>query len=240
MYHPPWTKLGRTIESATRKALFAYKMLEGVDRLGIALSGGKDSITMMLMLNAIQGRGFPKCKLFAFHIGGSFSCGASIDQGYLSNICQQLNIPLISQTTEMQPTNCYPCSRNRRSLLFSAAKEHEIDTMAFGHHRDDNAQTLLLNMLHKGECAGLLPKVPMKKYGITIIRPLIFVAEKQIQQFAETQNFLRVMCRCPIGQNSMRHQVDQAIDQLQALFPNIRTNLSHASLTYGSDKALTP
>lgn len=109
--------------------------------------------------------------------------------------------------------------------------------MAFGHHQDDNAQTVLMNLLQKGEFAGTLPKVRMHAYGITIIRPLIYISENDIRTFAQQNGFARVMCRCPVGQNSMRKQVDALLTDIEALYPNARENIARASLLYGSDKA---
>ncbi|MCB1181186.1 MAG: tRNA 2-thiocytidine biosynthesis protein TtcA [Chlamydiia bacterium] len=236
---PPWKKLGRHLESVCRKALFEYEMLDGEAKLAVALSGGKDSLALLFFLHAISGKGFPPFKLYALHVRGAFSCGAGIEWGFLKIICQKLNIPLIIKESSIKEKNlsCYPCSRLRRRLLFDAAKEEGIKTIAFGHHRDDNAQTLLLNMLHKGEVTGLLPKIFMIDYEITIIRPLILASEEEIRQFAKDYGFIRTTCQCPYGQRSMRKKVDQAISHLEGLFPNIRQNLSHASLIYGSDKA---
>ncbi|MEZ5314724.1 MAG: tRNA 2-thiocytidine biosynthesis TtcA family protein [Chlamydiales bacterium] len=236
---PPWKKLGRHLESVIRKGIYEYQMLEGIDTLAIALSGGKDSLTLLFMLKAISGHGFPKLNLYAIHIRGSFSCGASLQDNLLEKICKKLEIPLIicqsSQKENMQ--NCYSCSRERRKLIFEAAKKVGATTVAFGHHRDDNAQTLLMNLFHKGEFAGNLPKLYMVDYKICIIRPLILVAEKNITQFAKEYGFYRLTCRCPIGQNSMRKKMDRLLSEMEELFPNIRGNIGQASLLYGSDKA---
>ena len=135
---------------------------------------------------------------------------------------------------------CYTCSRERRSLLFEAAKEKGFKTIAFGHHRDDNIQTLLLNLLHKAEFAANLPKIHMEHYGVTIIRPLILVSEEGIRAFSKQNHFARITCQCPVGQNSKRKQVDRLIDQMEDVFPNVRSNLSQAARVYGSQKASTP
>jgi tRNA(Ile)-lysidine synthase TilS/MesJ len=117
------------------------------------------------------------------------------------------------------------------------AKKEGCTTVAFGHHRDDNAQTLLMNLLHKGEFAGLLPKITLFKYGITIIRPLIFVAESDIKTFAKQHGFLRCTCQCPAGQTSLRKKADLLLDSISTYYPHARLNLSRASLLYGSTKA---
>ncbi len=234
---PPWTTLGRKLESAIRKALYDYSMAEG--KIAIALSGGKDSLTLLYMLKAISGRGFPDFGLSAIHVNGEFSCGAGVNADYLRGICDRLEVPLIikSSTQKLETLECYSCSRERRRLLFEGAKEAGASIVAFGHHQDDNAQTILMNLLHKGEFCGNLPKLPMHDFGITIIRPLTYIAEADIRRFAELQGFARIMCRCPVGQNSMRKQVNDLIKEIEVLYPHARENIARAGLVYGSEKA---
>lgn len=238
-FRPPWTRLGKKLESATRKALYDYQMLEGVSKLAVALSGGKDSLSLLLLLHAISGKGFPKFDLYAIHVSGEFSCGAGVNQNFLRGICDQLGVEFIvrESTQKLETLECYSCSRERRRLLFEAAKSVGADTIAFGHHRDDNTQTVLMNLLHKGEFAGNLPKLHMHDYGVTIIRPLILVAEADIKTFAQQQGFLRISCRCPVGQQSMRRKTEDLLSELEALYPNARENIASAVLKYGSDKA---
>ncbi len=209
------------------------------DKVGVALSGGKDSLTLLMMLKAISGRGFPPFDLHAFHVSGEFSCGAGVDTNFLSSICHSLDIPLhIRNSTQKKETlACYRCSRERRSLIFSAAKEAGVHHVAFGHHRDDSAQTLLMNLLHKGEFAGNLPKLQMVDYDVTILRPLILVSEEEIKAFAKQQGFARIVCRCPVGQDSYRRKTDELLTQIETLYPNARANLAQAALLFGSDKA---
>ncbi len=240
--HPPWTGLGKKIESTIRKALYDYKMLENAtdsSPLAIALSGGKDSLALLFMLKAILGRGFPSMPLHAIHVSGAYTCGAGVSLNYLQAICDQLEVNFIVKEThqKLEDLECYGCSRIRRSLLFEAAKEVQATTIAFGHHRDDHVQTLLMNLLHKGEFAGNLPKIKMHDYGVTIIRPLIYINEQEIKSFAKHYNFLRITCQCPVGQHSMRKQVDNLMNDIELLFPNARANIASAGLIYGSDKA---
>jgi tRNA 2-thiocytidine biosynthesis protein TtcA len=236
---PPWTGVGKKIESATRKALYDYQMLDGVKSLAIALSGGKDSLTLLFQLKAIIGRGFPLIDLHAIHVNGAYTCGAGVNLNYLQNICNAIDVNLIVREANqsLDTLECYSCSRKRRSLLFEAAKSVGASTIAFGHHRDDHVQTLLMNLLHKGEFVGNLPKITMHDYGVMIIRPLIYISEQEIKTFAKQQNFLRITCQCPVGQNSMRKQVNDLVNEIEELFPNARANLASAGLIYGSNKA---
>lgn len=237
---PPWTKLGRRLESMCRKALYEFDLLGKTTKIAIALSGGKDSLSLLYLLKAISGRGFPDLELYAVHVGGTFSCGAGVSEGFLRGICDELDVPLLicEPKQERDKLECYSCSRERRSLIFEAVKSVGVTTVAFGHHRDDSVQTLLMNLLHKGEFAAMLAKVPMLDYGVTIIRPLIFVSEDEIKEFAKMYGFTRIVCQCPVGQDSMRKRSKDLIAQLEKDFPNARQNLSTASLLYGSQKAL--
>lgn len=238
----PWTRLGKKLESMLRKAIFDFQLLHEVDSLSIALSGGKDSLTLLYLLNAIRDRGFPNFTIHALHVSGDFTCGAGVNEHYLKNLCQELNIPLhiLTSTQKLQTLECYSCSRERRKLLFNKAREINAPTIAFGHHRDDSAQTLLMNLLHKAEFATMLPKVPMQEYGVTIIRPLIYISENEIREFAKLHGFARITCQCPVGVDSMRKQVDKILDHLEPLFPNARANIAQAGLHFGSKKALIP
>ncbi len=237
---PPWTTSGKKLESSCRKALFDFNLIEKKCTIALALSGGKDSLTLLFLLKAILGRGFPDCPLVAIHVNGEFSCGAGVQTSFLQQICAQLSVPLIlRQSTQKKETlACYRCSRERRALIFEAAKEAGAPLVAFGHHRDDSVQTLLLNLFHKGEFAANLPKVFMRDYGVTIIRPLIYISEDTISSFAKAYGFARITCQCPIGQRSKREEVKQLLRVIERSFPHAASNLALAAHQYGSNKAL--
>lgn len=239
---PPWTGLGKRLESTFRKALYDFKMLEETTKVAVALSGGKDSLTLLFLLKAISGKGFPELDIHAILVEGEFSCGAGVNVNYLKNVCEKLEVNFLTRqsTQKLEKLECYSCSRERRSLIFDAAKSVGATTIAFGHHRDDNAQTVLMNLLHKGEFAGNLPKIHMQEYGVTIIRPLIYIGEQDIRTFAEQNGFMRILCQCPVGQNSMRKKAKDLIEEMETIYPNARENLARAALLYGSDKASRP
>jgi tRNA(Ile)-lysidine synthase TilS/MesJ len=223
-----------------RKALYEFDLVGGGTKVAVALSGGKDSLALLYLLKAVSGRGLPELEITAIHVGGPFSCGAGVSESFLKGICQELEVAYISCESKQkrETLECYSCSRERRTLIFEAAKSVGAEIVAFGHHRDDSVETLLMNLLHKGEFAAMLPKVPMHDYGITIIRPLIFISEEEIREFAKMYGFSRVVCQCPVGQNSMRKQTKDMLAELQKVFPNAVENLSSASFLYGSQKAL--
>lgn len=239
---PPWSGLGRKMESMVRKALYDYTMVDGVKELAVALSGGKDSMTLLYFLHAISGRGFPPFNLHAVHVDGAFSCGAGVTSEYLSALCAKMGVNYIRKESHrtLDELECYSCSRERRKLLFEGAKEAGAETIAFGHTMDDHAETLMMNLLHKGEFAGILPKIKMVEYGVTIVRPLIYVEESSIVEFGKQQGFLRAMCRCPVGQRSKRREMDEWLASIEEMYPHAKENIARAGFRYGSTKAESP
>lgn len=230
--------IGKRIESRVRKAIYQYNLFEGVQKLAVALSGGKDSLTMLIMLKAICGKGFDPIDLCAIHVAGKYTCGAGVSESLLRSYCDELEIELIVRSMpDEKVENCYSCSRARRNILFKEAKEQNAQAVAFGHHREDNIQTMVMNLLHKAEFAGTLPRLFMKKYQVTIIRPLILVQEEMILHFAKQKGFLRNLCRCPRGQISLRKKAQNIITLMEQEFPNTKRNLSLAVLRGGSKKA---
>ena len=231
--------LEKKLESLVRKALYDFDICTSPP-LAIALSGGKDSLTMLYLLKKISNRGFPNLDMHAIYVDGEFSCGPSIAKSHIEAFCKSLDVPLhtLKSTKTLANLECYSCSRERRSLIFNKAKELGCGEIAFGHHKDDVLETLLLNLLHKGEFSSQLPKVPMHDYGITIIRPLYYVLEREILTFAKNKGFFRLTCQCPVGATSKRNNVKEIIETLSKDFPYTKTNLFHALRSYGSDKSL--
>lgn len=241
-FSKPICQKDKKIESLIRKALHAFEMLDqGEETLGIALSGGKDSLTLASMLAYISGKGFAKFKLHAFMVVGPFSCGPAVQVSQAQKLCRDLDIALtLIDSGQNRLTNCYTCSRSRRSLIFRAAKKLAIEKVAFGHHMDDSIETLLMNMLHKAEFCANLPKIHMHKFNITILRPLIYISEKEIIAFAKRHGFLKILCQCPVGARSKRREMKDLIDTIQESYPNARQNLSLLAHKYGDIKAMKP
>lgn len=232
----------KRLESSVRKAAHHFHLLEDVDHLAVALSGGKDSLTLLTILLALRGRGFPPFTLSAIHIDGAFTCGAGVQIDFLRAFCEKREVPLYVRhsTQTLETLSCYPCSRERRSLLFDEAKKIGATTLAFGHHQDDCVQTFLMNLFQKGEAEGMLPKLKMYHYGVTIIRPLVYITEAQIREFAKSQGFARITCRCPVGEHSGRMHVENMLKEMEHHFPNVRSNLASVARSVSTGKAGFP
>lgn len=223
----------RFIESNVRKACKDFDLIQDDDNhIALALSGGKDSLTLLFILNAISGRGFPKFKITAIHVSGSPSCGAGISLNFLQKICDSLNVDFINVVGPHIPEeelSCYPCSRIRRTLIFDAAKNAGATTIAFGHHKDDVIDTAIMNMLHKATVESMNPSIYMYKYGIKIIRPLYYTKQREIIKFVKNRSLLRATCQCPVGQFSLRKKASDLRKDIDALFSKGSINIFNIS-----------
>lgn len=221
----------KKIEKLIRKAILSFNLIPKDQKIAIALSGGKDSLTLLDLLSKIQGKGFAKFDLKAFHVRGTYSCGASQSLKSIEQFCssREVDLTVLEQIQKREQLKCYPCSRQRRSLLFRAAKTEGYNTIAFGHHKQDHLETLMMNVFNKGEFLGLKPKLNMTHYEQTIIRPLIYVEEHHVVKYAQDQKFLPQVCQCPVGQTSHRREVKNFMQSLKNVFPYAEERLFEAA-----------
>ncbi len=222
--------LERLISKRIGQALFKYKMIEENDRILIAVSGGKDSMTLLYDLLKRQ-KSFPiHYEIEAIHIKTDFC--ACCKKSELENRFKEWNavytikhVPVMKRLQPGKKMNCYWCSTQRRMELIKFAKEKGCNKIALGHHLDDIIETLLMNICFKSEIATMLPKFKYKKFPYTIIRPLALVNEKQIIKFAKLKGINRLICKCPYGKNSKRLEVRNAIEILSKKDKSIRLNI---------------
>ncbi len=212
------------------KAIFDYKMIEDGDRILVAVSGGKDSITLLKDLVSRM-KSFPiKYEIEAVHIETDFcSC---CKKTKLEDIFKETRVPYhiypVAVMGRLKPgktMNCYWCSNQRRLELMKLAEERKCNKIALGHHLDDIAETLLMNMMFKGEMGGMLPVVKYNKFPCTIIRPLAYVREEEIIEYAGKMDILSIVCTCPFGKKSKRKEIREIIRTISKTNPNIQENI---------------
>ncbi len=230
----PAKELSGSIRFQINEAIRTYKLIEEGDRILAAVSGGKDSLTMLSFLQEMRdaGAGY---KLFAAHIKTDFHCGGCSHRSVLSGIFEKLGLEYrfkdIQVLDEKRQTNCFWCSWNRRKALFEIAHELGCNKVAFGHHKDDIVETALLNLFYQGEISAMKPKQELFRGIITIIRPLCFTAESDIINYAKEKGFPEQLCKCPFGMTSKRKMVKQLLKDAKKMFPgedvtaNILANL---------------
>ena len=219
------------ILSNFRKAIEEYKMIDEGDKIGICLSGGKDSITMLYAFKALQ-RFYPKhFDIVAISINPGFEF---FDTQFLQKICDDLDIPLFiddSHAKEIvfdirkEKNPCSLCANLRRGIINSIAIKEDCNKIALGHNQDDVLETFLLNLLYTGNIGTFAPKSYMDRTKITLIRPLIYTPEKDIKRFIKKNNISVMPKVCPMDGKSKREDMKQLIYTLSKSIPMVRANL---------------
>lgn len=219
------------ILSHLRKAIEEYKMIEEGDKIAVCLSGGKDSITMLHALKALQ-RFYPKkFELIAVSINPGFE---SFDTEFLQEICDSLEIPLFIEKSNAkeivfdirkEKNPCSLCANLRRGVINSIAIRERCNKISLGHNQDDVLETFLLNLLYTGNIATFSPVSYMDRSKITLIRPLVYTPEKEIRRFVRKNNLSVMPKVCPMDGTSKREDMKQLIFALTKNIPMIRANL---------------
>ena len=225
------TKTGARINSKIGKAIHDYNLIEPGDNILVAVSGGKDSLTLLTLLRSIQSWAPVDFKIMVAHIKTDFSCTGCVQEDLLKNIFDDMGVQCVFKDIEVLDdkgrTSCFWCSWNRRKALFEIADETGCQKVALGHHKDDIVETMLLNLLYNGEISAMNPRQELFEGKITVIRPLCYVEEKIIKQFARENGFPQQVCSCPFGGDSKRRYVKDLIAETERRTPriNIKTNI---------------
>jgi tRNA 2-thiocytidine biosynthesis protein TtcA len=209
-------------------------MLAEGDRILVGLSGGKDSLTLLVCLSERLRRSPIDYKLLPAYIDPGFKGGFSVE---LRDYCRQSGYDLRVELSDAGvrahgPENtenpCFLCSRNRRKRLFEIADRLGCNKLALGHHKDDIIETLFLNMCYAGEISTMLPRQALFDNRFVIIRPLAMVDESLITEYAREMNFPHFQNPCPSAQSSKRREIKDMLDKLYRSNPNIKGNLFRA------------
>lgn len=221
-------KFSYSLSKKIGKATMDYKMLNDGDRILVAVSGGKDSMTLLKILE--QRRSFVpiKYELVAVHVDMGYKCiQPKVLEKYFKNNGYEYYVKKIDilKETPREKMTCFWCSWNRRKALFSAADKLGCNKIALGHHKDDIVQTFLLNLVFQGEISTMSPCQKLFNGKITIIRPLAYVEEKECQRFARENDFPISHCTCPNAGKTQRWQVAKLIQQIEKMSPNFKTNI---------------
>lgn len=217
-----------------RKAIEHYNMIEEGDKIAVGLSGGKDSITLLMGLKALQ-RFYPKhFELVAISVNPGFEF---FDSNFLREICSKIGVPYIEYKGHIkeivfdirkEKNPCSLCANLRRGILNTTAIEQGCNKLALGHNEDDVLETFFLNMLYAGNLSTFAPVSYMDRSKITLIRPLVYAPEKEIRKFIK-RNEIKVMPKnCPMDGVSKREEIKDMLYKLTVKIPNVRANLMGA------------
>lgn len=214
-----------------RKAIDEYNMIEDGDKIAVALSGGKDSFTLLLGLKNLQ-RFYPKkFDIIGVTVNPGFEF---FDSSLIKDFCDKLDVPFFEECSHAQEivfeirkekNPCSLCANLRRGALNTVAKREGCNKIALGHNEEDVLETFLLNLFYAGSIGTFSPKSYMNKSEITLIRPLIYAPEKYIQNFVKRNNIEVMQKACPMDGNSKREDMKKLIQSFYKDLPHIRSNL---------------
>ena len=222
--------LYRRIQKQFNRATRDYSMLNDGDRILIALSGGKDSLTMLRLMAERSRIHKPKISIVAAHVKMT-NIPYSADFTFLKDFCESSGIELhllescFDASTDNRKSPCFLCSWNRRKALFTLAQEIGCNKIALGHNMDDFIETMLMNITFQGAFSAMAPVMQMNKFPITIIRPLCLVNENDVEKYAKEMQFPSLKKNCPYENDSHRKSMKDLLAHLETLNPEARYNL---------------
>ncbi|MEN6349212.1 MAG: ATP-binding protein [Syntrophomonas sp.] len=233
-------RLNKHIFKKVRNANLKYKLVEDGDRVAVAVSGGKDSFTMLYFLYMLRKYTPLRFELVPIYV----DLGWENDMSGMEEFCKRLNLTLIIEKTNIgkvvfeerrEKNPCSLCSNLRRGALSRISKEHKCNKVALGHHLNDVVNTMFLSILYESRFNVFKPLTYLDRTDISIIRPLIYVDESQIRQFMDSLDFLPAKNRCPADGLTRRTEVDQLLDTIEKHYPGARKRFLASLENIGPD-----
>jgi len=223
----------RQIRRKMGQAMSEYGMIEDGDALLVAVSGGKDSLSLLHLLQENALRAPVNYSLTALHVDLG-TCQSKVK--VLSRYFEEAGVPFrmvtsdigqnICGSEDLEESCCFHCSRLRRKLIFDTAREMGIGKVAFGHHRDDMIETCLINMFFAGNISTMLPRQEFFQGALVLIRPLAYCPEEWLRDYASLQGLpVRAEACVEGGARSRRRRIKALLAQLEAEDPGLKSTL---------------
>jgi len=210
-----------------------YELIEPGDRVMVAISGGKDSYTLLHLLERARQRAPVPFEIIAVHLdqGQPGYDGTALEawlreQGYEHQIVRKDTYQVVTKVIPEGQTYCSMCSRLRRGILYNVAQSLGCTKIALGHHRDDAIETLMLNMMFNGSLSAMPAKLVSGDGRNTVIRPLLYSSERDIAAYSEQLDFPIIPCNlCGSQDNLWRQQVKEMLDDIEKRAPQVRQSM---------------
>lgn len=222
-------KLMQKLLSKMRQAINDFNLIEDGDKIAVGLSGGKDSLTLLHLLNSYKKFSPQKFELIAITLNPG-----DVDNSPLHKLCKELEVPFHEIQTDIQKVvfdikqeknPCSLCAKLRRGTLNSTAQQLGCNKVALGHHKDDAIETLMLSISYEGRINCFSPKSYMDKENITLIRPMVYITEKSIKNIVKKYNFPVIDNPCPADKKTKREDMKNLIYELDHRIPGFKDNL---------------
>ncbi|MCF0228099.1 MAG: tRNA 2-thiocytidine(32) synthetase TtcA [Parasporobacterium sp.] len=223
--------------SLTRQAVDDYKMISDGDHIAVGVSGGKDSLTLLSVLNSLR-RFYPAhFDITAITADLGFN---NVDFGRIADFCSHLGIEYHIEKTEIseivfnirkEKNPCSLCSKLRKGAFNNAALKYGCNKTAFGHHKDDVISTMMMSLIYEGRFSSFSPVTVLERTGLTLIRPMIYINEADIKGFCNKNNIPVLKNPCPADGETRRQYVKEVMSELNHDNHGVKERLFNAVLT---------
>ena len=226
----------RDLFAPFRAAVDTYGLIEAGDHIAVGVSGGKDSMALLALLAELR-RFYPQpFTLTAITLDPSFN-GEKGDYSAVAQLCDRLEVPYVLKRTKLwdavrehigEESPCSLCARLRRGTLHRVAKEAGCNKVALGHHQDDAAETVLMNLFSGATIGCFSPKSYLDRSDLTLIRPMVFLTEQEIAAFVQREGLPLVKSRCPVDGTTHRQRTKELIGQLSDTYGDVSHKITEA------------
>lgn len=223
--------------SYTRRALDDYMLIDDGDKIAVGISGGKDSLALLYALSGLR-RFYPqKFELVAISVNLGFE-GMNLDS--IQKLCEELDVPFVELKSDIghiifeerkESNPCSLCAKMRKGALNEKAKALGCNKVAYAHHKDDFIETVMLSLLFEGHFYVFPPKTYLDRMELTVIRPFIYLEERDIIGFQHKYNLPVQKNPCPADGYTKRQYAKELIKQLNTDHPGAKDRVFHAILT---------
>lgn len=220
-----------------RRAVQDFHMIEDGDKVAVGVSGGKDSLILFESLYRYSKFSPEKFSLIAVNVNMGFKETSAEELERLRAYFREKDIPFFEEKTDIaeiifdirkESNPCSLCSKLRRGALCSVAAREGANKVALGHHADDVLETFLLSISYEGRLSTLAPTSYLTKTKTTVIRPLLYVDEKDIRGAARRLELPVVFNPCPADKHTRREYMKQLVENLRADIPDVRKSMLSA------------
>jgi tRNA 2-thiocytidine biosynthesis protein TtcA len=225
--------LERRLARDLGRAVMDFGLIDDGDRIMVAVSGGKDSYTLLELLRGLKRKAPVRFDLVAVHLdqGHPGYDGAPLrtwlsNEGYEHHIAREDTYSIVTEHIPEGSTYCSLCSRLRRGILYNLATRLGCNKIALGHHRDDAIETLMLNLFFSGRIAAMPARLVSDDGAHVVIRPLIYAAEETIAAFAAERAYPILPCNlCGSQETAQRKQIKALLGRLEAEHPGVKSSI---------------
>ena len=213
-----------------RRCVQDYRMIEEGDRIGVGVSGGKDSVALLAFLAELRKYNDKKFDIEAITI----DMGLGMDYSTIADLCDRLDVKYNLIKTEIGPiifdhrkekNPCSMCAKMRRGALNQAILDKGMNKLALGHHYDDAVETFMMSLIYEGRISCFQPVTDLDRTGIIQIRPMLYIHEKTIDSFVTRNDLPVITNRCPVDKYTKRDEIKQLVYDLSATYPDLKERI---------------